>query len=58
MAILGNISNGLEKFMRVREKAAQLSVHAYLASLDDSTLKNIGVNRKDLKKGGRVNHFV
>lgn len=58
MTILGNISNGFDRFMRIREKQAELSVHAYLATLDDSTLKRIGVNRRNLKKGGRVNHFI
>lgn len=58
MAILGNIGNGFERLMRVREKQAQLSVHAYLATLDDATLTRVGMKRQDLKKGGRVNHFV
>ncbi|MDJ0613516.1 MAG: hypothetical protein QNJ29_07540 [Rhizobiaceae bacterium] len=58
MAILGNIGNGFERLMRVREKQAQLSVHAYLATLDDATLTRVGVSRSELKKGGRVNHFV
>lgn len=58
MAILGNIGNGLDRFMRVREKQAELSVHAYLASLDDATLGRMGISRKNLKKGGRVNHFI
>jgi len=58
MAILGNISNGFEKLMRVREKQAQLSVHAYLATLDDATLTRAGLKRSELKKGGQINHFV
>lgn len=44
--------------IRAREKQAELSVHAYLAQFDDSTLSRMGVNRKALKKGGSVNHFI
>ncbi len=58
MAILGNIGNGFGRLMQVREKQAQLSVHAYLATLDDATLTRAGLKRADLKKGGRINHFV
>lgn len=58
MAILGNIGSGFERMMRVREKQAQLSVHAYLATLDDATLTRAGIKRGDLKKGGQINHFV
>lgn len=58
MAMLGNIGNGFQRFVQVREKQAQLSVHAYLATLDDSTLQRLGVNRANLKKGGRLNHFI
>ena len=58
MAIIGNISNGFERFVRVRERQAELSVHAYLATMDDATLNRLGVNRKSLKKGGSVNHFL
>ncbi|MEM7290163.1 MAG: hypothetical protein AAF412_07330 [Pseudomonadota bacterium] len=58
MAILGNIGNGFDKLIRVREKQAQLSVHAYLASLDDSTLNRAGIKRDALKKGGQINYFM
>ncbi len=58
MAILGNIGEGFGKMMRVREKQAELSVHAYLASLDDATLTQIGVRRDSLKAGGNVNYFL
>lgn len=58
MAILGNIGNGFGRFMRINERQAELSVHAYLASLDDATLGRMGVNRNNLKKGGRINHFI
>ena len=58
MAILGNIGNGFEHLLRAREKQAQLSVHAYLAQFDDVTLARLGMNRKDLKKGGSINHFM
>ena len=58
MAIFGNFGNGFERLMQVREKQAQLSVHAYLATLDDATLTRAGVKRSELKKGGRINHFV
>ena len=58
MAILGNISNGFERFVRVRQKQAELSVHAYLSTMDDATLTRLGVNRKELKRGGSVNHFL
>ncbi len=44
--------------IKAREKEAELSVHAYLAQFDDSTLSRMGVNRKSLKSGGRVNHFL
>lgn len=58
MTILGNIGNGFERFMRVRQKQAELSVHAYLATMDDATLKRLGMRREDLKKGGTINHFI
>lgn len=58
MAILGNIGNGFQRMMRVREKQAQLSVHAYLATLDDAMLTRAGIKRSELKKGGQINHFV
>ena len=58
MAILGNISNGFDRFIKGREKKAELIVHAYLASLDDATLTRLGVSRKDLKPGGRMTHFI
>lgn len=46
------------KLLRAREKQAELSVHAYLAQFDDSTLSRMGVKRKNLKTGGSVNHFL
>ena len=58
MTILGNISNGFERFVRVREKQAELSVHAYLATMDDATLNRLGLTRGKLKKGGSINHFI
>ncbi|MEL7428920.1 MAG: hypothetical protein AAFN43_02860 [Pseudomonadota bacterium] len=58
MAILGNLGDRFGNMMRVREKQAQLSVHAYLASLDDATLARVGYKRSDLKKGGRINPFM
>ncbi len=58
MAILEDIGNGFQRMMRVREKHAQLSVHAYLATLDDATLTRAGIKRSELKKGGQINHFV
>ncbi len=47
-----------DNILRARQEQAELSVHAYLAGLDNKTLKTLGVNRKDLKKGGRINHFL
>ena len=47
-----------ERLIKAREKQAQLSVHAHLATFDDETLSKIGVNRKDLKKGGTINFFM
>lgn len=44
--------------IKAREKQAVLSVHAYLAQFDDSTLSRMGVNRKSLKTGGSINHFI
>ena len=44
--------------IKAREKQAELSVHAYLAQFDDSTLSRMGVNRKSLKTGGSINHFI
>jgi len=44
--------------LKAREKHAELSVHAYLSQFDDTTLSRMGVNRKDLKKGGSINHFL
>lgn len=58
MAILGNLGNGFQRYMKAREKTAQLSVHAYLATLDDVTLSRLNYKRADLKKGGRVNYFI
>lgn len=46
------------KILQAREKQAQLCVHAHLATLDDATLTRIGVNRKELKAGGRMNFFM
>lgn len=46
------------KLIKSREKQAELSVHAYLSQFDDATLSRIGVSRKNLKKGGVVNHFL
>ncbi|MEM9333173.1 MAG: hypothetical protein AAGA53_17755 [Pseudomonadota bacterium] len=58
MALIGNISSGFESLLRTREKQAQLSVHAYLAQLDDGTLARLGMKREELKKGGSINHFI
>lgn len=44
--------------IKAREKQAELSVHAYLAQFDDNTLSRMGVNRKNLKTGGSINHFL
>jgi len=46
------------KILRAREKQAELSVHAHLASYDDATLSRLGVARKELKSGGYVNYFM
>lgn len=46
------------KLMKSREKQAELSVHAYLSQFDDATLSRIGYNRKSLKTGGQINHFL
>ena len=58
MAILGNLSNSFGNLMRQRERQAKLSVHAYLASLDDASLTRVGFKRSELKTGGRINHFM
>lgn len=56
---IGNAAkSGFDSFVRTRERQAQLSVHAYLAQLDDATLTKMGVSRDKLKRGGRVNHFI
>ncbi len=44
--------------IKAREKQAELCVHAYLSQFDDATLTRMGVNRKSLKTGGSVNHFL
>lgn len=58
MSVLGNIGSGFGNMLRAREKQAELSVHAYLAQFDDAALARMGVSRKSLKKGGRVNYFL
>jgi len=47
-----------KKILRAREKQAELNVHAHLATLDDVALARIGVKRKELKAGGRMNFFM
>ena len=58
MAVFGSFSNGFGQLLRAREKQAERSVHAYLATLDDASLKRAGFNRNELKSGGRINHFL
>ena len=58
MAVFGKFSNGFGQLLNAREKQAERSVHAYLATLDDASLKRIGFNRSELKTGGRINHFI
>ncbi len=58
MTILGNIGSGFGNLLRAREKQAQLSVHAYLAQLDDARLASMGGKRSQLKTGGKINHFL
>ncbi len=62
MSIIGNIGTatrkGFRNLMRAREHEAVLSVHAYLATLDDDTLSRAGYKRSQLKRGGSVNHLI
>lgn len=53
-----NTMSMFSNLIKAREKQAELSVHAYLAQFDDNTLSRMGVNRKNLKSGGTVNHFL
>ena len=55
---MGFFGEGFDRLMRARQKQAELSVHAYLATMDDATLKRLGFSRDKLKKGGSVNHFI
>ncbi len=48
----------ITKILRAREKQAELSVHAHLASFDDAALSRIGIKRKQLKTGGNMNFFM
>ena len=62
MSIIGNIGSatksGFRSLMKAREREAMLSVHAYLATLDDATLTKAGFNRAQLKRGGMINHLI
>ena len=58
MSVMGKFSSGFGRLLRAREKQAERSVHAYLATLDDAALKRVGFERSELKAGGSINHFI
>ncbi len=52
MPFMQSLNKGFERMIRVRERQSRLAAHAYLATLDDATLKGLGYKRSELEKGG------
>ena len=43
--------NALDRYKANREKQARGYVYSYLLTQDDKTLKSLGLNREELKRG-------